>query len=373
MVSKAAKTWLAISRIKGVGPAKLARIAASTSDPVDLLARLPSLLSRLALPALTPEDLDWDWVEEEIARSRERGINILCRMDGGFPQLLRELPRGPSLLYLAGHYQRPDKRAVAIVGTRGATGAGRRWAHDLAAAVARDRWTVVSGLARGIDLAAHEGALAAGGRTLAVMGAGLGMPPPEKAELSRRIKLSGCLLSESFLDAPAKPWILARRNRWMAALSKVVILVEAPWNSGAQRTADQALGLGRPVLVATDPALAPSLTDHAALLKKGARAISNIGEALRILDMKPKPPPRIDCLRLPEMDDEAKRVWSLLSTSPLTMDLLAVKSGLPVAFLRSLLVRWLLEGLILQLPGERYVRVVGASFFRSGGRNGQIT
>lgn len=198
--------------------------------------------------------------------------------------MLREIHAPPDPLYVKGALLEEDAAAVAIVGTRAATPYGLDTARRLAEELAASGITVVSGLAEGIDRAAHEGALKAGGRTIAVMGHGLSMVyPAHHRELADRIAQSGCLLSEFPMDEPPEPWHFPRRNRIISGLSLGVVVVEAPFKSGALITARFAAEQGREVFAV--PGLVSSRQSEGthALLKDGAKLVGRVEDILEEL------------------------------------------------------------------------------------------
>ncbi|MCA8924581.1 MAG: DNA-processing protein DprA, partial [Planctomycetes bacterium] len=203
-----------------------------------------------------------------------------------YPEALRAILDPPLVLAVRGKLLPGDARAVAVVGARRATPAGREIAHRLGFDLAASGVTVVSGLARGIDQAAHRGALEAGGRTLAVLGCGLGVDYPAgrlARELSRRIAERGALLSEfAPLQAPAK-YTFPQRNRIVAGLSLGVVVVEASSSSGALITADLALQSGRELFAVPGSVLEPLSRGPNGLLKDGAYVVESAADVLEVL------------------------------------------------------------------------------------------
>ena len=201
----------------------------------------------------------------------DRGIRLLAYRGSGYPQQLCHLHDPPPVLYCRGPADPAEERCVAIVGTRRATAYGRRLAAEIAAGLAASGWTVVSGMARGIDGAAHAAALDAGGATIGVLGSGLDHTyPAAHRPLYRRTSERGALLSEFPPSTRPAPGLFPRRNRIIAALSRAVVVVQAPARSGALITADHALDIGREVLAVPGPVgLEASVGVHR-LLRTGA-------------------------------------------------------------------------------------------------------
>jgi len=227
----------------------------------------------------------------DLERARSAGAEIVWPGGDDWPTGLDDLADPPLLLFRRGELSEADRRGVAIVGSRRCTPYGRTQAERLAAGLARCGISVISGLARGVDAAAHRGALAAGGRTVGVLGGGLArFYPPEHVPLARQIVDGhGAVLSEFPLDAPPLPYNFPRRNRILAAMASAVVVVEAGERSGSLHTADHALDLGREVLAV------PGRVDHPAtrgvhrLLREGAALCEGLEDILRALGVELEP------------------------------------------------------------------------------------
>ena len=202
----------------------------------------------------------------------------------GYPRWLREIHDPPEILHVRGTLLEVDAAAVAIVGTRAATPYGLGVAGRLAEELAGCGITVVSGLAEGIDAAAHEGALKAGGRTIAVVGHGLArIYPPQHQKLADRIAESGCVLSEFPMEEKPNPWNFPKRNRIISGLSLGVVVVEAPFKSGALITARFAMEQGREVFAVPGPVYSRQSEGALALIKDGARLVCGVEDILEEL------------------------------------------------------------------------------------------
>ncbi len=265
--------WLALTHIPGVGGATVRRLlerfesveAIFAADPTEL-AKVPRL-SEQAITAIKAISLAE--VEAELLALTDEGITFLTWDDLSYPALLRDLPDPPPVLLVLGTLLPEDEKAVAIVGSRETSKRGLIRARHLGQALASRGLTVVSGLASGIDTAAHKGALEASrGRTLAVLGSGLKVIHPRDSQaLAECIVARGALLSELRPEAPPRGPYLMARDRIIAALSRAVIVVEAGENSGSLDTARRAKRLGRPVLAC------PGSPGTDALLRAGAESL----------------------------------------------------------------------------------------------------
>jgi DNA processing protein len=254
-------------------------------------------------------------------------VERIARDDAAYPAALNDLPNPPAQLWWIGDLSLLDKPLVTIVGTRRATGYGERITRELAASLARAGACVVSGMALGIDAAAHHAALEAGGATIAILGTGADVAYP-RAHLSlhREIIERGLVMSELPPGAHSHKGSFPKRNRILAAISTLTIIVEAPFDSGALITAKHATELGRDVAVVPGPIDSPQSQGSNLLLRDGAHPIVSIADALCLAKLAPQP--RSD----PHVDDEVEmRVWNALGHGAASLDELCARSGLPVA------------------------------------------
>lgn len=301
---------------------------------------------------------------ERLDELERRGIRLVVYGRDGYPGRLCHLDFPPPVLWLQGPGALPHRDAVTVVGTRAATGYGRRMARDLGAALAGAGLTVVSGMAAGVDGAAHRGALEAGGSTVGVLGSGLDHEYPSAHRgLYRRMREEGLLATEHPPpEPPQKAWF-PRRNRILAALAEAVVVVQAPRGSGAIITADLALEMGREVLAVPGP-VGPSASEGVhRLLREGAApatCAADVVAALRGPDAVDdrEGPPRPDADRAAALaGPDAPRARSLcrpLLEGPRDGDELARAAGLGAAEATAVLSRLELEGAVRSLPGGRW-------------------
>jgi len=246
--------------------------------------------------------------------------------DEGYPAALLDLCDPPRVLWTIGELATLRPPVVAIVGTRKATPYGERVTREIAGALARAGACIVSGMARGIDGMAHRAALDVGGRTVAVLGTGVDVPyPVGHRPLHARIRANGLLLSEESPGAHAGPGSFPKRNRLIAALASVTIVVEAPQKSGALNTSTQADEIGRTVAAVPGPIDSAQSAGTNGLIRDGAIVIAEVADALQLVGLTP-PGKRPD----PEVATPAERaVWTALADGALDVDTLAMRSGLP--------------------------------------------
>ncbi len=296
-----------------------------------------------------------DWLAE--------GIGVLPMTSERYPKVLHQLADPPPLLFFKGKLDLLSGPTVAVVGSRKASEAGRRTAGILAMTLARSGVTVISGMALGIDGAAHRGALEQGGNTAAVLGSGLQVVyPGSHRPLFRKLASRGLLLSEFLPEEAAFPHHFPKRNRIIAALSQAVIVVEAGARSGALITVDHALDLGREVLAVPGSVHNPQASGSNRLLREGAGVIMDptaIVQDLRDLGLAVGEPAPISSVSEPELlgiPQDLRRLWDALSANPLGVE--DVAKGAAMSFPQALAGLSTLElgGWVRQCPGMRFRR-----------------
>lgn len=359
---------LRLALVPGVGPRMRRRLLERFGTPQAVLAAAPSELRaiegvgpKLARAITTAtEQID---AEAEIELCRRRGVDILVDSDHHYPGVLREIHDPPAVLFVRGTLLPQDALAVAIVGTRHATQYGLRQAGRLAGSLARAGLVVISGLARGIDAAAHRGALDAGGRTIAVLGSGvLHIYPPEHEKLAAEVMEHGALVGESPPRAAPQGGMFPQRNRIISGLSLGVIVVEAGDRSGALITARHAMEQGREVFAV--PGRIDDRTSRGChrLIRDGAKLVESADDVLEELGPLFEPTCRDDgqVVHHPAellLNDKEQKVLTAIRTDATTVDEVVLESGLPVAQVLSTLSVLEMRRLIRRLSGSTVVRV----------------
>ncbi len=296
----------------------------------ELIARFGSVAQALDDPQFSAADVARARAEADAALVRAEicGALVLglATGDSNYPDALRQLNDPPPVLFARGTLDAIAPPAAAIVGTRRATPYGERVTRDLAAALARAGVAVLSGLARGIDSTAHRAALAAGGRTAAVLGTGVDLVyPASHRALQAEIAARGLILTEELPGDRASAGSFPKRNRILAALAQVTFVVEAPRQSGALITAGHALELGRTVAAVPGPIDAPASAGSNLLLRDGAVVIAEVDDALALFGLS-RPP----CPRAPQFASDAERaVWAALDAAAASLDELCAQTSLP--------------------------------------------
>jgi DNA processing protein len=266
------------------------------------------------------------------------------------------------VLYVWGELTERDQHAIAVIGSRRTTHYGMESAKKLSYQLAYAGLTVISGLARGIDTAAHQGALAAKGRTIAVIGSGLSkLYPPENAALAEKIRSgNGAIVSEFSMEIEPDRQTFPMRNRIISGWSHGLLVVEAGLNSGALITVTQALEQGRSVYAVPGHINAPSAQGSNRLIQQGAKLVmdaSDLLDDLQILLPETKPAPQAAARALPSLSDDERRVYEAIRATETSIDDIASESDLPSGTVSSTLLRLELKRLVKQLPGKYFVKL----------------
>ncbi|MBK9122298.1 MAG: DNA-protecting protein DprA [Chloroflexi bacterium] len=353
-------SWLAFSRVRGVGAARAhslvqqfgSLLAAWNASERDLReCGLPQFVVRSVLQAR--RDID---VPGEVARVQRLDARFVTLADEEYPYLLRQIPNPPMVIYVRGELTDADQRALAVVGTRKATRLGAETARALSTDVARSGFTIVSGLAQGIDFEAHTGALEAAGRTIAVLGTGIDMIyPRQHTRLADDITRSGALVTEFAPGTPPDGQNFPRRNRIISGLSLGVLIVEAPERSGALVTATAAAEQGRDVFAV--PASLNNvqgrgcnrlIQDGAKLVMSAADILSELAPSMQVVESR-----RTISAVAPD-DPFEQQVYTLLRGDPLHIDDLVRTLGCDVGEALAALTMLELKGLAQSVGPMQY-------------------
>jgi len=362
-----------LNMVKGIGSIRMRRLLDAFGSPVDVFkaasqklaeaAGLTPFLARAVLAA--PGQMD---PLAEIRRADTLGIRIMTMADEDYPASLRAIPDPPCILYVKGDLLPCDANALAVVGSRGASLYGLSSARMFGSRLSEYGLTIVSGLARGIDTAAHRAVLDASGRTIAVLGSGLEcIYPPENEEMFRQIASTGAVISQFPLRMPPLPQNFPMRNRIISGLSKGVLVVEASAKSGALITARCALEQGREVFALPGEVGRENAYGVNALIKDGACLVMRPEEILEVLKpllsfpQEPRPEQEIDPPQRDAWEDEDPRehvrdVWQSLDGEPAHIDNIAQKTGLSIPEILSILVELELKGVVRRFPGQSFTR-----------------
>jgi DNA processing protein len=348
----ARRAWLRLARTENVGPVTFDQLIVRYGTAAKALEALPELARRGGRPIRLASEAEAD---VELAAGHALGARLICACEDDFPQALAALDPPPPLVWVRGRPELLDRPCVAVVGARVASAAGQRFARGLASDLGQTGHVVVSGLARGIDAAAHEGAMASG--TAAVLGGGVDdVYPSEHASLYARIAEQGCVVSESEPGRAATARDFPRRNRIISGLSRAVVVVEAEFRSGSLITARLAAEQGREVLAVPGSPLDPRAKGTNDLIRQGAAICEGVEDVLRALEglrgfREPGPHPYV-AVGAGEPDDALREaVAALLSPTPVSRDEMVRATGAPAPLVFAALVELSLAGRCELLPG----------------------
>ena len=353
--------WVAFSRIPSIGRARIERLETAFGSLRDAWSASASDLKDAGLDgraagailAQRPR-IDPDAEMERLARA---GVEALTWHDRRYPSRLRETYDRPPVLYLRGELTEADEWSVAVVGTRRATPYGRQAAETIVEGLVRSGVTVVSGLARGIDAIAHQAALRAGGRTVAVLPCPVDeVYPATHGRLATQIAESGALLSDYPLGARMQRESFWRRNRIVAGMTLGTVVVEAGDTSGALLTAKLALDENREVFAVPGSVFAPMSRGPNALIQQGAKLVRTADDVLPELDLM-RVPQQLELRQVLPADDTETALLALLTSEPCHVDEITRNASLPVSTVSGALAMLELKGMIRQVGGMQYVRV----------------
>ncbi len=351
--------YIGFNLVRGIGPARLRALIDHLGDvqrawhaPVEALQR--SGLDRRTLENLLETRARVD-LEREVQRAIAARVQVLTWETADYPPLLREVPAPPPVLYVRGQLEPQDGWAVAVVGTRRASVYGREVVRRLVGELTRSGITIVSGLARGIDGAAHRAALETGGRTIAVLGCGVDrVYPPEHRELAQQIVAHGALISEYPLGTAPEPSNFPPRNRIISGLSLGVLIVEAGRDSGALITADYAAEQGRDVFAVPGPIFAAASAGTNRLIQDGAKTVLEAADVLRELNLSMVAEQSEARQILPTTAIEAA-LLTQLDSGPRHVDELSQATAMAIADVTSTLALMELKGMVRHVGGMKYV------------------
>lgn len=369
--------WLLLNNAQGIGPVTFGRLLKFFGSVDDILGASAASLEKVE--GIGPK------TAHSIAASREKfnvaaelilaqalSVTLLTLQDPRYPPALAPIYDPPPVLYVKGEITRADSLAVAIVGSRRSSIYGQEQASRFAHLLASGGFTIVSGLARGVDSSAHRGAIAAKGRTIAVQGCGLNhVFPPENKELFTHITQNGAVISELPLATEPRAENFPARNRIIAALSLGTLVIEATANSGALITAKAALEYDREVMAIPGKIDSPLNAGSHKLLKQGAKLVDSIEDILETLGCVGKSieshtlPLAKDALQKAQaplfdramlnLNENEQKLFGALSKDPIHIDELIASTGFAAGPVQSSIISLQIKGLIKQLPGNLYI------------------
>ena len=360
------EAYISLNRIEGIGPVRVRALCEGLGSPEAVFTASAAELARVrgvgpkVAENVVAQRGGLDAGREEAAAAK-LGARLVTPVDAEYPAPLKNIYDPPLCLYVRGTLEKKDEQALAIVGTRRTSHYGTAQADRLAYQISKAGFTVVSGLARGIDTVAHKAALKAGGRTLAVLGGALDkLYPPENRELAEEIAAHGALISEFPLGREPDRTTFPYRNRIVSGLSKGVLVVEAGLDSGAMNTAEQALEQGRSVLAVPGRVDMEGARGPHRLIQNGARLVEDLADVLKEFEFLFPP---TEQARLVRQQDARQRltlqpaeesvVRALWTEPELDFDVLIRKTGLSSAQMMTLAMQLEMKRVIRRLPGRR--------------------
>ncbi|MFA5410572.1 MAG: DNA-processing protein DprA [Candidatus Omnitrophota bacterium] len=349
-----------------IGSIRLKKLLEYFGSPGNILKASAEKLSAVSgigektaqeIASFKKEDLD-----KELASVKKLGLKIITQGDIDYPENLKSIYDPPIVLYVKGELKREDKFSLGIVGSRRASYYGLNSAEKFAYGLCENSFTIVSGMARGIDTSSHRGALKAGGRTIAVMGSGFQhIYPPENKKLAEEIAAKGAVLSEFPCDMKPLPQNFPRRNRVISGLSLGVLVVEAAKNSGALITADFALEQGRDVFALPGKVDANTSFGTNELIKQGAKLVSCVEDIAEEFNFSIKKEGiKIEManksITSKDLAGEESLLYNLIHNQPLHLDAILEKAALNISQVSQILLNLEIRKLIRQLPGKQFIR-----------------
>jgi len=357
--------WLSLAFTPGLGPATLKKLVERFGSARQILAANRKgleecpFLRKDSLAALCGQrPIAEAAADKELRLAENAGITLLCWDDPLFPPQLKEINDPPPILYVLGNPQLLSAPGIAMVGARAASSYGLQVAERLAMELARHDLVITSGLALGIDTAAHRGALAAGGKTIAVMGCGLDIIyPSQNKKIHGQIIAHGAIISESPLGTQPEAFRFPARNRIISGLSLGVVVVEAAHRSGTLITAHQALEQGRDVFAIPGRIDSPKSEGCHRLIQEGAKLVHSAADILEELALTTLAAPPEAMVQAPPLPEEEGKIFSLLEVYPRNIEEIILAAQLPAQRIAEILLHLELRGLVASLPGNQYQRL----------------
>jgi len=368
------RPWLLLRAVKGLSDGTLARLVREFGSPDAVLGAKPQELQargnisrRIAIAICDgPSPQGRAKAETEIRLLQKQGMTIQTILDSDYPQKLSQIVDPPPLLYVNGTLDSADDRAIAIVGARKATPQALAFTEELSSTLATLGFSIVSGMARGIDAAAHRGALKAQGRTVAVLGCGIDTTyPPEHRKLREAIETQGAVISEFPLGTAPRPFNFPRRNRIISGLSYGVVVTQASQKSGSLITARYALEQNREVFAVPGSVKDGKHEGPHGLIKQGAKLVENVGDIIEEL-LPQLDEPFQDQVKnaafvpdqtRPDLNTQEKEVFDLITDNPISIDEVLAQARFLPAEVMGILLALELKGAVQQAPGSCYVRL----------------
>ncbi len=352
---------LTLSSIDGIGAVRLYQLIAKFGSATAVLKASINDLTDLSgigreIATNIIKKQDRQQASEIIDKIETLGWQVYLYDEPTYPEPLKNINDRPPFLFSLGEYDKSDLNAIAIIGSRISSEEGRLFAEKLAADLAGHGVTIVSGMARGVDTAAHRGALNAGGRTIAVFGSSLDiLYPPEGREIAKSICNNGCIFSEYLPGTKPEAHNFPERNRIISGLSQGVVVIEAAQKSGTLSTVAHAIALNREIFAVPGAPRSEFSKGTNQLLKEGARLITSCDDIFAELPRLKGPVPVKDLTKIEDLTDTERTVLQCLADKPMHIDQISRDIETPVPDLMQILLALELKGIIKELSGKRYI------------------
>ncbi|MBD3181080.1 DNA-protecting protein DprA [Candidatus Poribacteria bacterium] len=366
MCSEDVKDWITLSMIPGVGGVIFKRLLDFFGSPKAVLnASLKQLNSVIGLtPLICDAIIEYRGkisIDKEMDLIQRNNCRIITIRDKSYPENLKAIYDPPPVIYVIGDILPEDSHAISVVGTRKASAYGKEAAEYISGQLASKGYTVISGMAYGIDTAAHKAALKSRGRTIAVMGNGVDIVYPERnAGLRKEIMASGAIVSEFSMGTPPLKANFPRRNRIVSGMSLGTLIVEAPERSGALITADCALEQGREVFAIPGQIFSQKSSGTHDLIKQGAKLVHSVQDIISELppleSLKSKIQKTEEEIFEVNLTGDERIVWESIGSSPIYIDNISRQAKLPAYKVAAVLVMLELKGLVSQSAGKMFTR-----------------
>ncbi len=359
---------IALNMLPKIGPIKVRSLLKQFGTAENILKNSASQLTQVSGIGDETAKIIVNWENHidlagELNEAKNRELKIVVECDDDYPKNLRNMHDPPLALYVWGDLSAKDDHAISMVGSRKTTDYGRETARKLALQLSSAGYTIISGMALGIDTYSHEGAIAAKGRTIAVIGSGLGqIYPPGNMALAEKIASNGAVVSEFPISTMPDKKTFPMRNRIVAAWGEALVVVECPKWSGSMITANMATEMGKPIYAVPGPIDRPTSEGCNHLIREGATLLSRAEDLLEDFSQLPLGDApalfeNIPQMILPELSEDEEVVYACLSAEDISLDRLIEQTKMPIPRLLPSLLKLEMKKLIRQLPGPRYVKV----------------
>ena len=354
------KFWIALSDVPDIGPVTAKKLLAIYKKPEAVFkAPYKELANIRGIGPAKAKNIkgysEWGKIDTQLKKLDANGIKIVTFSNKDYPEMLKNIEDAPIVLYIKGTIQKEDRYAVAIVGSRKYSPYGKLAAEKLSSELSSMGFTIVSGMARGIDTLAHTAAINSGGRSIAVLGSGIDVPyPPENRGLMEKLAASGCVISEFPPGTPPERENFPKRNRLISGLSLGVLVVEATADSGSLITASCALEQGKEVFAVPGNINSANSKGTNDLIKKGAKLVQSAEDVIEELAPVLKGYIRTREKANIELSVEEKRLCDIVTAEPKHVDMLSRESKMPAQKVLGILLSLELKGIAKQAEGKKF-------------------